>query len=93
MRPPPTEPEGPLKAVQEINRTTIPEVMASGPRPANRPPRQPVADPSAYTAFLQDEQAARRRRVRRYNRQMLAWVLVGALLPLLALLLHQCFFN
>lgn len=56
------------------------------------PPSGPPSDPERLDRFLQEEMAARRRRQRKRDRQHLAWVVAGILLPLLAVALKFLFF-
>lgn len=56
------------------------------------PPSGPPPDPDQYDRFLQEEMASRRRRWRKLDRQNLAWVVAGILLPLLLVALKFLFF-
>ena len=60
--------------------------------PPSGPPAGPPPDPEKVDRFLQEEMAARRLRQRRLDRQNLAWVVAGMLLPLLLVVLKFLFF-
>ena len=49
-------------------------------------------DAEKYGRFLDEEMAARRRRLRKFNRQTLAWVAVGMLLPVILFILSRLAF-
>ncbi len=78
--------------VREANRSYEDSVL-NPHKPFPTPPKNTAASTSEYTRFLRQETAARKRRWRRSSRQLLAWVLVCSLLPILAIILDWLFFQ
>ena len=54
---------------------------------------QAPTDPKKYDEFLDEEQALHRRRMRKNNRQNLAWVVACMLMPALLFILGFLFFS
>ena len=54
---------------------------------------QTHVDPKKYGEFLNEEQALRQRRMRKNNRQNLAWVVACMLMPALLFILGYLFFS
>ena len=79
------------KVREEVNRP----LQDHGPFTPSATPgvqRHRRFDAEKYDRFLDEEMAARRRRLRKFNRQTLAWVAVGMLLPVILFILSRLAF-